>query len=267
MAPDLLARLAGAAVYDLGQTLSKDAPHHPNYPPFTLALQYRHGDWVTPCGMTFASALIVTTDHTGTHVDAIGHCSQEGRLPDGVNAYEVQRGARGLVEHGIETMPPFLCRGVLLDVAAHRGVACLSDDDLLGPPDLEEVERAQETPIGEGDAVLIRTGRGRYWDDPPRYFDPSRSDPGPGAAGVDWLFRRRIAITGSDTIAYEAITPDLAEFGKGHIQLLGGGVPIIENLNLEELSSAGIHEFLFVMSPLKIVGGTGSPVRPLAVAL
>ncbi len=84
---------------------------------------------------------------------------------------------------------------------------------------------------------------------------------------MEWLARRRIGITGSDTVAFEAITPDLADFGKGHIQLLESGIPIIENLNLEALSNAGVREFLFVMSPLKIVGGTGSPVRPLAVDL
>jgi kynurenine formamidase len=164
-------------------------------------------------------------------------------------------------------MAPFVCRGVLLDIAAYRGVTCLNDGDVLGPADLEAVERAQQTPVRSGDAVLVRTGRGQYWDDPPRYFHPSRSDPGPGAAGVDWLYQRRIAITGSDTVAYEAITPDLAEFGKGHIQLLNAGIPIVENLNLEPLSEAGVREFLFVMSPLKIVGGTGSPVRPVAIAL
>src|SRR5437867_3835972 len=64
-------------VLNLGQPLSAAAPHHPNYPPFSLVLQHRYGDQVTPGGMTFASSLIVMTDHHGTHVDAIGHVTRE----------------------------------------------------------------------------------------------------------------------------------------------------------------------------------------------
>jgi kynurenine formamidase len=120
--------------------------------------------------------------------------------------------------------------------------------------------------VEPGDAVLIRTGRGRYWNDPGRYFDPARSDPGPDGDGCRWLAAQRIAVTGSDTTAYEALPADEGDFGVGHIALLGNGIPIVESMNLEDLGAAGVHEFLFVMAPLKIVGGTGSPVRPIAIA-
>src|SRR5438128_860271 len=113
----MLSLISSSMVFDLGQPLSVNSPHHPNYPPFTLVLQYRHGDLVMPCGMTFASSLIVTTDHHGTHVDAIGHVSR---------AHEsAPQGPTGLTLHGIQTMPPVITRGVLLDVARARRVESL----------------------------------------------------------------------------------------------------------------------------------------------
>ena len=257
--------LRDARVYDLGQTLSASSPHHPNYPPFTLVLQYRHGDWWTPCRMTFASELIITTGHTGTHIDGLGHTSDEGRLKDRVDAFEIQKGGRGLQELGIETMAPFLCRGVLLDVASHRDVDVLPDDYVVAPEDLEATAERQQVEVLAGDAVLLRTGRGRFWEEPKRFFDPHRSCPGPGPDAVEWLFGRGIALTGSDTVAYEFLSPELGDFGRGHNRLLGGGVPIVECLNLEALAAEAAFEFVLFLSPLRIVGGTGSPVRPLAV--
>ena len=113
---------------------------------------------------------------------------------------------------------------------------------------------------------MIRTGRGRYWDDPEKYYNSTEGDPGPGADGGRWLRSKAIGLAGSDTTAFEAIGPHRDDFGEVHLELLGAGVPIVENLNLEPLAEARIKEFLFIMAPLKIVGGTGSPVRPLAVA-
>lgn len=257
----------GSTVYALGQTLSADSPVHPNYPPFTLALQYRHGDWWTPCDMTFASELIFTTGHTGTHVDGLGHCSHAGKLQNGVDAYEAQKGGRGLTSLGVETLLPTFCRGVVLDVAGFYGQTCLNDDHAITADDLQSVAAEQGTELLEGDAVLIRTGRGQFWDSSPDYYSPDRADPGPSTEAVDWLLEQGISITGSDTMAYEFMPPDLGDFGRGHISLLGAGVPIIENLNLEELCEAEQHEFLFILAPLKIVGGTASPANPLAVDL
>jgi kynurenine formamidase len=77
-----------------------------------------------------------------------------------------------------------------------------------------------------------------------------------------------VRITGAETIAYEWIPA-----GRGHallpvhrILLVENGIHIIEAMNLEALAASGISEFLFVMTPLKIVGATGVPVRPIAIA-
>jgi kynurenine formamidase len=93
---------------------------------------------------------------------------------------------------------------------------------------------------------------------------------GVSAAGSRWLADHKVAAAGADNMAFDVIGPadaDLKVTLPGHILLLvRAGIPIIENLNLEELAAAGIHEFLFVCLPLKMRGATGSPVRPIAIA-
>ena len=90
--------------------------------------------------------------------------------------------------------------------------------------------------------------------------------PGPTVEAARWLVERGVVTTGADTTAYEQIPA-----GKGHsvlpvhrILLVEAGIYIIEHLNLEEAAAQGLTEFVFLMAPLRIVGGTGSPIRPLA---
>ena len=116
--------------------------------------------------------------------------------------------------------------------------------------------------------MLFRTGWpvGRYQDEP-AYVGWPTGVPGPDETAARWLAERRIHVAGSDTIAFEWLAPDA-----GHsrlpvhvILLVENGIHIIEVLDLEELARDRVYEFLFVASPLKLVGATGSPVRPLAL--
>ena len=91
--------------------------------------------------------------------------------------------------------------------------------------------------------------------------------PGIDTSAAEWLAEKRIVVSGCDTTAFEHIPA-----GKGHsilpvhrVLLVDAGINIIEHINLEAACTAEITEFMFVLAPLKIVGGTGSPVRPLAV--
>jgi kynurenine formamidase len=91
--------------------------------------------------------------------------------------------------------------------------------------------------------------------------------PGATEDAANWLIEHGVRATGGDTIAYEQIT---REVGHGllpvHRRLLvEAGIPIIEILDLEGIGEAGVHEFCLVLAPLKVVGGTGAPIRPLAV--
>ena len=92
---------------------------------------------------------------------------------------------------------------------------------------------------------------------------------GVSSAGTRWLIDKKVSAVGADNIAWDVIgptDPDLGVTLPGHLLLLvRAGIPIIENLNLEELAAARAHEFAFVCLPLKMRGATGSPVRPIAI--
>jgi kynurenine formamidase len=231
-----------------------------------MALQRRHGDSIRSDGSSAASELIVTGAHVGTHVDALAHVSLDGRLHGGASASDAQRGGRFAV-HGIETMAPLVCRGVLLDVAGARGVDALEPGEAVTAADCEHAARGAGIDVREGDAVLVRTGWTRHWNDPPTFLGLERGAPGPDESAGRWLAERQIALAGAETVAFEQIAA-----GRGHallpvhvLLLVEHGIPIVEMLDLERLAADGVHEFLFVLAPLKIVGATGSPVRPLAL--
>jgi kynurenine formamidase len=169
--------------------------------------------------------------------------------------------------HGIETMAPLVCRGVLLDVAGANGTEVLEPGEPVTAHDLDRATNWASVEVRPGDAVLIRTGWSRHWSDPATFVGLERGAPGPDESAARWLAERRVTLTGGETVAYEQIPPE-----QGHallpvhvLLLVEHGIHIVEMLDLERLAANRVYEFVFVLAPLKIVGATGSPVRPLAV--
>jgi kynurenine formamidase len=119
--------------------------------------------------------------------------------------------------------------------------------------------------IAAGDVVLVRTGNERNWGDEARYL----AGPGVGGDASRWLAERSVLAVGADTMAWDVIglrDPELGCTLPGHLILLARhGIYIIENLRLAGLAASGQSRFLFVCTPLKLVGATGSPVRPIAI--
>lgn len=256
----------GVRTVELGQPLFTGMPCSPNHPGFRMTLQRRHGDRLRPDGGSASNEIIVTGGHVGTHVDALAHVSHDGKLHGGVDAAEAQRGG-AFREHGAERIPPMVTRGVLLDVAAAHGVDTLEPGYGITADDLTTAaDRAGAEPRG-GDVALVRTGWARNFDDPAAYLGHDTGVPGVTESGAGWLAARGVVATGADTTAYEQVPA-----GQGHRVLpvhrrllVDAGIHIIEHLNLEDAAAQGLTEFLFVLAPLRIVGGTGSPVRPVAV--
>ena len=135
-------------------------PQSPNHPPYWHTLPRRHGDMVRPDGGSAANDLITMGTHVGTHIDALSHVSQDGRLHDGSDAAEASRGGR-FIQLGVHTIAPMVCRGVLLDVPAALGTpeGCPAGYEIT-PADLEAAEARQQTTVGAGDVVLVRRGGG-----------------------------------------------------------------------------------------------------------
>jgi kynurenine formamidase len=265
-AAPLWERLAGATVHDLAHGLKRGIPASPNHPPFQMSLLRRHGDLVRDDGGSAANEIIVTGGHVGTHIDALAHVSQDGKLHGGVDAAEVTS-HEGFAVLGIDRFPPLLCRGVLLDVARVHGVDVLQPGYEVTVEDLERAEELAGTDVRAGDAALVRTGWSSHFDDAERFRGQADGAPGPGVAAARWLTSRSVAVTGGETIAYEVVPP-----GSGHrplpvhrTLLVEAGINIIEVMDLRSLAAADVFEFAFVAAPLKLVGATGSPLRPLAV--
>jgi kynurenine formamidase len=135
-----------------------------------------------------------------------------------------------------------------------------------GADDLEAAaERAGARP-GPGDVALVRTGWARHFDNPSVYLGQQDGVPGATPEAGRWLAEAGVVAAGADTTAFEQIQP-----GAGHsvlpvhrILLVEAGIHILEHLALETAAAEGLTEFAFVMAPLRIVGGTGSPIRPVA---
>ena len=250
-------------VYDLGQPYYPGMPHHPNHPPFAFSLTKKHGDVMYPNQVSSANDLFATGGHTGTHLDALAHISKNGKLFGNRKASKIQSYIAGVQEVGIDATPPLIRRGILLDVARALKKNVLPSAFPIGPKELEKTVAGEGVAFKAGDVVLIRTGWARYWKDPKRFVANEKGAPGVNLEGAKWLAQYKMAFTGSDTTAYEK-TP--AHDLPVHAFLLPKmGIQLIEMLNLEEIARDRVYEFLFVALPLRIIGGTASPVRPVAI--
>jgi kynurenine formamidase len=261
----LAAVQAGVRLIELGQPFFTGMPCSPNHPGFRMTLIRRHGDMVRPDGGSASNEIIVTGGHVGTHVDALSHVSHDGLMYGGVDAAAAQTGGR-FQQLGAEHTPALLTRGVLLDVAGTQGVDVLPAGYGVTADDLAAAADRAGVRLRKGDVALVRTGWARHFDHPDTYLGQADGVPGATTDAGEWLAAAGVVATGADTTAYEQIPA-----GVGHrvlpvhrILLVQAGIHIIEHLNLEAAAAAGLTEFTFVMAPLRIVGGTGSPVRPFA---
>lgn len=265
MAALLKAVEQGVRVFDLGVPMHNGMPQSPSNIPFSMALSKRHGDLQRPgTGGTGSNAIIITGDHVGTHIDGLCHVAKDGILCGGIAVNDACVGGK-YKKLGVETIKPMVCRGVFLDIAAMKGKTRLDAGEGITAEDLQTA--LGDTPLNPGDVVLIRTGWTQLYSDPVAYQGHKTGTPGVDASGGRWLASHKVRAAGGDTIPFEqvALGPDFYMRPCHGILIFENGIHIIEVLDLEELSSAKVKEFLFVLSPLKLVGATGSPVRPLAI--
>jgi kynurenine formamidase len=255
----------GVRIFDLSVPMQNGMAHSPSHQPYSMSLSRRHGDKDrTGTGGTSASALIITGDHVGTHIDAICHVALKGTLYGGVTAADACHGGRFVV-YGAETIEPMLCRGVFLDIAALKGKTRLEPAYGITADDLQDA--LGDTPVNEGDVVLIRTGWIQLYSDAAAYLGDSTGAPGIDESGGKWLASHKVRAAGADTLCFDVVElgPRFNQRPCHGVLLLDNAIHIIEVMDLEELSKEKVKEFVFVLSPLKLVGATGSPVRPLAL--
>lgn len=256
---------ANARIYDLEQPRYFGAPVFPSHAPGYVYTLHRHHGRGMGEARTGASGFMYTTEHSGTHIDALCHQAEDLYLYGGREVDARIQTAGGFTELGVETIAPMVTRGVLLDAAAHRGVDRIEAGMPITRDDLEATVRKQDVTVGEGDVVLVRTGNGALWQDPTTYLQ---------AAGMTsdaswWLASLGVKAVGADNMAWDevgVVDPELKVSLPGHVILLvRHGIYIIENLFLEDLARDQCYEFTFICLPLKMRGATGSPVRPIAM--
>jgi kynurenine formamidase len=158
-----------------------------------------------------------------------------------------------------------MTRGVLIDVAGLKGVETLPDNYEITAQDLQDALKRQNLTLQPGDAVIVHTGWGRlYGKDNPRYV---KTCPGIGVGAAEWLARQDPMLIGADNWPVEvAPNPDTKLSLPVHqLALVVHGIHLLENLKLDELAAKRVHEFAFVMQPLKAAGFSGSTVAPVAI--
>jgi kynurenine formamidase len=264
----LIDQLARARVFDLEQPRFAGMPVHPAHKPgYFYALHRRHRDTYRPEQFgprSGSSGTLTMMEHSGTHIDALCHMACDMTMHGGVRVEEAER-ADGYRELGVDTIKPLLGRGVLLDVAGHKGVAQLPQNYSITAEDLIATATAVHVTVKRGDVLLVRTGSATTWEDEATYLNAA----GVSKSGNIWAADQQVVAVGADNMAWDNMIerdPEtkMALFGHAHL-LVKHGIHIIENLNLEELAAAKIYEFGFVGIPLKFRGATGSPIRPLAL--
>lgn len=253
-------------VVRLGQELGPGSVVPPHRKPVERYMTRDGGDYAAgarrPGGFQFAEDVCSFATHSGTHVDALAHAWYGDELYNGFSSHTV-RSTTGAQRCGAEKLRPIVTRGVLLDVAASGGSPLEGDGAVTGDDLARAAERA-EVSVEPGDAVLIHTGwMARAGESPATYY---ASEPGIDVSGARWLAERDVAVVGADNYAVEVqpSAPGTA-FPAHQLLMRDHGVPLIENVVLEELAAEGATAFLFVAAPLPLVGGTAGPVCPVAI--
>ena len=266
-------------IYNLGMVVDRNSPNWPGHPPFEMVtFRSPYGEWAqrdqgwlfenNDAEISFASELTIHCQHTGTHMDGIAHVVM-GPQACGYNGISLKKhcGDWGLTKSGAETIPPVFCRGIMLDVAAYKGVECLEAGYAITPEDLQGCLKKQGIELKKGDCVLIRTGNGANWPDKKK----ATIGPGPTWQAAKWMLDNGMMIAGTDTVAYECLPvpggkgPVMTNPHPGHQTMFHHGAHIMEFVNMEELARDKVYEFLFVTIVNRFRGGTGSNISPIAI--
>jgi kynurenine formamidase len=289
-ARELLRTIKKARLIDLSHTWEITSPVAGVNPPYSFALEFTHAntrfrkDFNDGGQLSFAAEVMHWSgQHGAPSIDAIGHIGRDGSLFGGLDAAASTSNPDGIgtgIGHvganlAIDQFPTDLMvnRGILLDVARFvRGDSSPLDAHTqkeITADLLERTAKHQRVTLKKGDTVFIRTGWGPFFKSNPDLYKGNDS-PGPSVGGAKFLIDHGARIVGNDTLTFEMRPPVVFEpkfqVFPVHMQLIAdSGIYIIENLNLEELAQAKAYEFVVVVPPLKILGGTGSALRAFAL--
>ena len=250
-------------VFELGRVLSETMPMPAGRRFEVLTKRTRNDAGANRRGSN-EELIVGEIGQVGTQFDTFSHQMIGSSM---YNCFTLEETATrtGFSKLGVEQVGALMTRGVLLDIAALKGVPMLAETYEITAQDLQQALARQKLTLAPGDAILIHTGWGSLWGkDNARY---QRSSPGVGTAAAEWLAKQDPMLVGADNGAVEiSPNPDRELAGPGHqILIVINGIHLLENLRLDELAARRVYEFALIVEPLKIQGGTGSTVAPIAI--
>ncbi len=201
---------------------------------------------------------------TGSQLDGLGHIGIDNVYYNCFKNSEFVQ-ANGLKKLGIEKVPPFVTRGIVLDMTAYYGVAIVPEGTAFNRKEIDEQARRQGIEIRKGDVVLFHTGwQALEGKDNKRFL---AGEPGLGREGAIYLSSKDVVAIGADTWALEVIPfePGAGVFEVHQILLARNGVYILENMNTGPLVRDKAWEFMFVLGTPKITGGVQAIINPVAI--
>jgi kynurenine formamidase len=274
------ALIRSGSIYDMTRTYEESMPL------FNLTPQHRKFTLVIPGAPTWGpmggNQLVWNEDfisghltQDGTQFDALCHMGTRLGEPGDTNELRYYNGfshadiggGRGFKKLGVENVIPIFTRGVLIDVAAHKGRMYERGEEVTLADIRGALERQgmSEAVIRPGDALFYHTGWGSLWMVDNERFNSGT--PGLTVEAGNWVLEKQVVLVGTDNWAVEAIPgPDPDLFAPNHQKfLVQNGIYIMENLDFGALIDAGVYEFAFVFGALPFKGATGSPGRPFAI--
>jgi kynurenine formamidase len=250
-------------VIELGHVLASDMPFFGTRR-FDVHTKRTGGPMGSNKRFTNEEIVITEIGQVGTQFDMFSHQSIDNSHYNCFKTDEITS-RNGFTRLGIEQIGSIITRGVLIDVAALKGVEILPMNYEITAEDVQAALKRQGLAIQRGDAALIHTGWGRHWGkDNATYV---KGCPGLGAAAAQWLASQDVMLLGADNWPVEvAPNPDKQLSLPVHqIALVVNGIFLLENMKLDELAAKKSYEFAFVVQPLKVKGGSGSTVAPIAI--
>jgi kynurenine formamidase len=268
-----LCKVKGAAhlvrdgrVISLAQPLSPETPMPRHRAPMIHLMGRDGGDYAAggkrPGGFQFAEDTMVVPMHVGTHIDALCHAWYDDELFNGFSGNTI-RSTTAATRCGIDKMGPIVTRGVLLDLVRLNG-GPLTPGSRIGKLEIRSALDAAGAQLQVGDAVLLRTG----WLE--SVLGTSEVDfsaePGIDVEAAEFLAEAGTAMIGADNFAVEVLPFPSGKVFPVHQRLIRDfGIPLMEGAMLKPLAEAGATVFCLIAAPLPIVGGTGSPLTPIAI--
>ena len=254
--------------YSLGITVNTTTPA---YPPRTCSI------YIVQPGQPAGSSEGLGHTHTtynddilncwngiGTQLDGLGHIGVGDTYYNGLKYGEFAK-IGGLSKLGIENIPPFVARGVMLDMAEYLGVDVVKEGTAFNKAEIDGAAKKQGVVINQGDVVIFHTGWLSLIDkDPKRY---GAGEPGLGREGARYLISKGVVAIGADSWGLEAVPfeKDAGVFEVHQIMLPMNGTYILENINTAELAKDKAYEFMFVLGHNKYQGAVQSMINPVAI--